>query len=141
MVRLRLIHLDPDFSTPNAKLQTQKLPNHWILPRDFEERYLIEALLSHGTITIPEIEDTILCINRYRQDFRLTLLEGLFKWNRSGTIDKDIRRMFQFCFHISSLSRSVAELQCRHRSTDFKVKGYRSQDPSCFHPAMSCNSH
>ena len=97
MVRLRLLHLDPDFVTPTAEIITKPMPVYSNAKRvfegaTFEERYLLEALLSHGTVTVPEVLDTWTTINRYRYENRLHIMEGLFKWTRVGSIDEDIRR-------------------------------------------------
>lgn len=99
MVRLRLINLHPDFSTPTASSTVWQMPSWASVSSSldnipFEMRYLIEALVSHGTVTVPEVGDLLCGLRRYRSDDRLDLLEGLFKWTRRGSIDTDLRREF-----------------------------------------------
>ena len=96
MVRLRLVGLGPDFSTPSAPAVPRAMPS-WpsvsgILDGlDFEIRYLVEGLLSHGTLTVPEVGDLMKSLERFQRSDRVLILEGLFKWTRRGTINIDVR--------------------------------------------------
>ena len=97
MVRLRMIHLDPNFSTPTAHTVEQRLPS-WmsieaiLVKFDFEMRYLMKGLLSHGAVFVPELDDLTKALGRFRPVDRTRILEGLFKWTRRGPIDVDMKR-------------------------------------------------
>ena len=100
MVRLKLINLNPDFSTPTAPLTEKPMPS-WpsvvlssLEDIPFEMRYLVEALVSHGTVMLPEVGDLMRSLGRYRftLDEKIRILEGLFTWTRRNDIDSDVRR-------------------------------------------------
>lgn len=58
----------------------------------FDKRYLVEAVISHGIVVVPEVPDLLKSLTRYRHDDQIRVLEGLFKWTRHGPIGVDIRR-------------------------------------------------
>lgn len=102
MVRLRLINLEPDFGNPTTPAISRPLPlwSHITAILEsltFELHYLVEGLLSHGSITVPEVGDLVTSLRRFRPDDQVLILEGLFKWTRRGSIDVDIRRELVRC--------------------------------------------
>lgn len=94
MVRLRMINISPDFGTPSAKLSARNMPSLPSLTHlPFDERYLVEALLSHSRVTVPEIRQFLTTVEHYRRPYRTLIMEGLFKWTRRGDITEDVTRM------------------------------------------------
>lgn len=96
MVRLRLLDLFPDFSNPaRPPMRTLPMPswqqmNSDLAQQPFELRYLLEGLLTHGLVTLPEIRPLMSLISRIRLNRQLEILEGLFKWTRQGSIGHDL---------------------------------------------------
>ena len=60
----------------------------------FEMRYLVEALVTHGKVILPEVDRLMRCLDQHRftDSDKIGILEGLFIWTRRGDIDADIRR-------------------------------------------------
>lgn len=71
------------------------LPSLAHLP--FDERYLVEALLSHSRVTAPEVRRFLKAVEHYRRPQRTQIMEGLFKWTRRGDIAEDVTRMAVIC--------------------------------------------
>ncbi|EKM49158.1 uncharacterized protein PHACADRAFT_201955 [Phanerochaete carnosa HHB-10118-sp] len=119
MVRLRMINLDPDFSTPTEHVPVQAMPGAEFVDRclqclPFDKRYLIEALLSHGTITIPEVDELLRALAHYqRDDDQIVILEGLFKWTRQASIEKDLQDVARRAtrLHISDTGRHLTAVR------------------------------
>ncbi len=99
MVRLRMLNLYPDFDDatipepdPLPMPRWRDLPLRTLLTDlSFAIRYLIEALLSHGNISIPEILELLSVLSHVPADRRPLVLEGLFKWTRQTNITADVR--------------------------------------------------
>ena len=96
MVRLKLLNLFPDFDDATA-VEPPPIPMpRWssfstILEKEsFEIRYLIEALLSHGVVSLPEVGQMLQRLSRMIFVHRSMVLEGLFAWNRRDSIAADI---------------------------------------------------
>ena len=97
MVRLRVLGLHPDFNDA-ARLEPNPMPMpRWssqllnLQPMPFPVRFLIEALLSHGNIALPELDDLLPELSRIPPSRQHPILEGLFTWNRRSTITVDMR--------------------------------------------------
>ncbi|KAI0752286.1 RdRP-domain-containing protein [Irpex lacteus] len=101
MVRLRMLNLYPDFDDatipepdPLPMPRWRDLPLRTLLTDlSFAIRYLIEALLSHGNISIPEILELLSVLSHVPADRRPLVLEGLFKWTRQTNITADVREV------------------------------------------------
>lgn len=94
MVRLRMININPDFGTTSARLSALDMPSMPSLAHlPFDERYLVEALLSHSRVMVPEVSQLLKAVERCRYPHRTLVLEGLFKWTRRGDIAEDVTRM------------------------------------------------
>lgn len=94
MTRLRLIHLDVDIIPPSTPLSTTPMsmwPQSILNNLDFKSRYLVEGLLSHGTIDIEDVTTLIHSLATYRTPFHLGILEGLFRWTRSKSLQNDVK--------------------------------------------------
>lgn len=96
MVRLRLLRINPDFFHPSIPPSLHQLPNwsfteksvaHW----SFSDRYLLESLLSHGTVTLPEVSDLVKSIHEYYTTNSTLVLEGLSKRKRRSSIEHDLK--------------------------------------------------
>lgn len=100
MTKLRMFDLYPDVAPSTKEDLTLLILPSWSSARifladyDFEVRYVVEALLSHGIVSFPEIQGLSVAIRRMRQDIRLTVLEGLFMWTRKGSIEGDLKGLF-----------------------------------------------
>ena len=98
MVRFRMMGLRPDFDdatrpeldpipTPRwCESKIQRLMNR----QSFPIRYLVEALLMHGRVSIPELDELFALLPRIPSSRQQSILEGLFAWTRSGTITADL---------------------------------------------------
>lgn len=58
---------------------------------DFDRRYLVEGLLSHGVLITPEVPQVLASLAKYRADLQPRILEGLFRWSRTTSLDEDLR--------------------------------------------------
>jgi hypothetical protein len=126
MVRLRMLNLFPDFDDATAAE-----PPPIIMPRlssfsamlgeiSFEIRYLIDALLSHGTVSLPEVEEMLQRLSRFSSSHRVMILEGLFAWTRRGNITADIKGLLDY------VSRMQAYLNTRDLLSNVNPQSPRS---------------
>lgn len=80
-------HVEPQLvwppSSPSGRARVNSMP--------FDEQYLIEALLSHGIVTLPEVGTLLDAVLRIPQHLRLATLEGLFMWTRGRALTHDLR--------------------------------------------------
>ena len=98
MVRFRMMGLRPDFDdatrpeldpmpTPSwCEYKIQRLMSR----QSFSIRYLVEALLMHGRVSLPELDELFALLPRIPSSRQQSILEGLFAWTRSGTITADL---------------------------------------------------
>ena len=88
MTRLRLQLKTYVLASPSLSLRMPDLP--CLQDLDFGRRYLIESLLLHGVITEPEVSQTVSSVYKYPADQGLRILDGLFRWTRGSSIDRDL---------------------------------------------------
>lgn len=136
MVRLRMIHLEPDFSTPTRLVPMQPISSaqsieDLLSSLPFEKRYLVEALLSHGTVTVPELPELLHALTRYRRDDQTIVLEGLFKWTRRASVKQDIRGT-RFCWNSLNFSQSDSSTDVARRVIRSKLRTNHIDDHLVF---------
>lgn len=98
MVRFRKLGLDPDFDDA-TRPELNPIPTpRWFEYRiqqlmhrqSFPIRYLVEALLTHGRVSFPELAELFAVLSRVPASRRQLVLEGLFTWTRQGAIKEDL---------------------------------------------------
>lgn len=67
---------------------------HCIADWSFSDRYLLESLLSHGTVTLPEVRALVRTIGEHFAAISTLVLEGLSKTKRRSTIESDLKSTF-----------------------------------------------
>ncbi|KAI0695361.1 RdRP-domain-containing protein [Cytidiella melzeri] len=101
MVRLRMINLYPDFQDATAVEPPPTFMPRWssfeylMVNETFTIRYLVEALLSHCKVLLPEVPDLFRALSRMPASRRSTALEGLFMWTRRHTIAMDLKEVIR----------------------------------------------
>ncbi|KAI0090965.1 RdRP-domain-containing protein [Irpex rosettiformis] len=101
MVRLRMLNLYPDFDDATRPVLDVLPMPRWSEPgiqqlmkaQSFSIRYLVEALLTHGSLSIPELAELFSALSRMPSSRRTLVLEGLFMWTRRDTITSDLREV------------------------------------------------